>query len=309
MNACSVYDFRYSADIDGSRVSHETIVSRLKGIAKKYVFQLEKGDTGYVHYQGRMSLIKKRRKPELLSLFGGLAPNYLEPTCTREYLTGDMFYQMKLDTRIGGPWKDDDVVIYIPRQIRLIEHLRPFQQTIIERLDEWDTRTINVVYDTSGCIGKSTLVGYCRAHQLARCLPTVTDCKDMMRMVCDMPTAASYIIDMPRSMNKERLGGFYSAIEMLKDGYAYDDRYSFKEKVFDCPNIWIFTNDLPCTSYASRDRWKVWCISDDYKLVKYVPPPLVAAVCATFHKALDVIVVEPAEPAQPTRPSPFATEF
>lgn len=189
-----------------------------------------------------------------------------------------MFYQIKLDTRIEGPWKDDDVVIYIPRQVRQINVLRPFQQTIIDNLSDWDTRRINVVYDTTGCIGKSTLVGYCRAHQLARCLPTVTDCKDMMRMVCDMPTATSYIIDMPRSMNKERLGGFYSAIEMLKDGYAYDDRYSFKEKVFDSPNIWIFTNDLPNTGYASRDRWKVWCISEDYKLLEYPLPLLLTGL-------------------------------
>lgn len=269
---CYCYDFRCNAiDSDGVDISHQTIISRLKGIAKKYVFQLEEGESGYIHYQGRMSLAKKKRKPELLVLFGGDAPNYLEPTCNKEYTTGDMFYQTKVDTRVAGtePWRDDDVVTYIPKQIRQIKELRPFQKTIIERLGEWDTRAINVVYDTSGCIGKSTLVGWCRAHRLARCLPTVTDCKDMMRMVCDMPTHTSYIIDMPRCMNKERLGGFYSAVEMLKDGYAYDDRYSFKEKVFDCPNIWIFTNDLPDNSYASRDRWKLWCISEDYSLVPY----------------------------------------
>lgn len=279
MNACAVYDIRYNAnDASGNLISHEVIISRLKGIAKKFVFQLEEGDKGYLHYQGRISLIKKRRKSELLPLFRGNAPNYLEPTSMPEYLKGDMFYQIKLDTRVEGtePWRDDDVVTIITRQVREIEQLRPFQQSIIDRIDDWDTRTINVVYDTSGCIGKSTLVSYCRAHRLARCLPTVIDCKDMMRMVCDMPTARTYIIDMPRSMNKERLGGFYSAIEMLKDGYAYDDRYTFKEKVFDCPNIWIFTNDLPNTGYASRDRWKVWCISDKFELQKYQQPLLQA---------------------------------
>lgn len=68
MNACAGYDFRYSADVSGNRVSHETIISRLKGIAKKYVFQLEEGDGGYIHYQGRMSLIKKTTKIRIASI-------------------------------------------------------------------------------------------------------------------------------------------------------------------------------------------------------------------------------------------------
>ncbi len=65
---------------------------------------------------------------------------------------------------------------------------------------------------------------------------------------------------MPRSMNKDRLYGFYSAIETIKDGYCYDDRYEFKERVFDCPNVWIFTNTYPNINFLSKDRWKIWSI-------------------------------------------------
>ena len=66
------YDFRYNAD----DLTPEDIKGMLNGVAKRYVFQLEEGDTGYRHYQGRLSLIKKRRKNQVLKLFV-TPPNYL----------------------------------------------------------------------------------------------------------------------------------------------------------------------------------------------------------------------------------------
>lgn len=252
-NPCSVYDFRYSK----KEYTKDDIISFLQGIAKKYVFQLEKGDSGYLHYQGRLSLIKKRRKMEALKLFS-VKPEYFAPSVSAS--RGNEFYMTKLDTREDGPWMDTDPVIYIPRQIREMGNLRPFQKHIVDNANVWDTRTINVIYCKQGNVGKSLLVGYCRAHKIGRALPPVNDYKDLLRMVCDLPTSKMYLFDMPRSSNKDRLYQFFSAVETIKDGYAYDDRYSFKEKVFDCPNIWIFTNSLPDTSMLSIDRWKLWTV-------------------------------------------------
>jgi len=53
-----------------------------------------------------------------------------------------------------------------------------------------------------------------------------------------------------------------SGIETLKDGYAYDDRYHFKEEYFDCPQIWVFMNMVPDISMLSKDRWKLWVIKE-----------------------------------------------
>jgi len=260
---CCCYDFRWSAaDID-----HSVIVGRLKGIAKRFVFQREVGDSGYEHFQGRMSLVKKRRKHELLKLFEN-PPNYCEPTTNIEYTRGDAFYQQKLDTRVEGPWTDKDEVIYIPRQVREMPILRPFQQSIIDDVGVWDKRTINVVYCKAGNLGKSSLVSYMRAYKLGRALPPVNDYKDLLRMVCDLPTSNLYLFDMPRAMNKEKMFQFYSAIETIKDGYAYDDRYTFREKHFDCPNIWIFCNILPDLEMLSLDRWKIWNIDSAFNLGK-----------------------------------------
>ena len=84
----------------------------------------------------------------------------------------------------------------------------------------------------------------------------------------DMPTSSLYLIDMPRSMSKSGLLGLYSAIEEVKNGYAFDDRYKFTEKIFDCPNIWIFTNTLPDRNLLSYDRWKLWEISASMEFIE-----------------------------------------
>ena len=184
-----------------------------------------------------------------------------------------MFYVEKDETRVDGPWRDDDEILYIPRQIREITELRCWQLEVIQSLQKWDARTINLIFCPEGNIGKSILVGYCRAHRLARALPPVNDHKDIMRMVCDLPTSKAYLFDMPRAINKDRLYGFYAGIETMKDGYAYDDRYSFKEKVFDCPNIWIFSNTLPDESLLSPDRWRIWVVDPKtLGLEKYEEP-------------------------------------
>lgn len=234
----------------------DKLKSDLSKLCKKWCFQLEEGATGYKHYQGRVSLKAKTR-----SMFGVLEPIYWSPTsCSNR---DNEFYVTKEETRLDGPWSDRDKVIYIPRQVREIEKLKPWQQKIVDRIDEWDTRTINVVFCRDGNIGKSTLCSYLRAYELARVLPPLNDMKDIMRMVCDLPTSRCYVFDMPRCMKKEKLFGFYSGVEMLKDGYAYDDRHNFKEKVFDCPNIWIFSNMIPDRTLLSADRWKVHMISGD----------------------------------------------
>lgn len=261
---CYCWDFRWNSE----GRAHKFVLDSLKGIAKRFVFQREKGDTGYEHFQGRLSLQKKRRKNELLKLFGDDAPNYLEPTCNTEYTKGDAFYQTKVDTRVEGPWTEDDKPLYVPRQVREMQALRPFQQAIVNDINTWDKRTINIVYCEGGNKGKSCLVSYLRAYRLGRALPPVNDYKDLLRMVCDLPTSGLYLFDMPRAMNKDKMYQFYSAVETIKDGYAYDDRYNFREKSFDSPNIWIFCNVMPEPGLLSMDRWRVWDIDEEYNLVK-----------------------------------------
>lgn len=270
MKECYRWDF--TLKLEEFNKDQNLLIDNLRKKCKQYSFQLEEGASGYKHYQGRISLIKKKTKHALIKFFCEecFTTIHWSPTSNLVAKRGDDFYVTKEDTRIEGPWSDKDEELYIPRQVREMEGLRPFQQTIVDNAEVWDKRTINMIYCQEGNLGKSLLVGYCRAHRIGRALPPVNDVKDLLRMVCDLPTSRMYLFDMPRAINKDRLYQFYSAVETIKDGYAYDDRYNFREKVFDCPNIWIFANSLPDTKMLSEDRWMFWTINkDSYELEEY----------------------------------------
>jgi len=281
-NQLSIWDFRVNMD----ELTSEDIIKGLEGIAKQFTCQAEQGDSGYRHYQGRLSLIKKRRKTEkhiILKLFKTWKPNYLEPTANPTALKGDLFYVMKEDTRIGEPFTDKDrpKEVYIPRHYRHIdlEKLYPFQQTIWNTIKDdklFNSRQINLIYCKQGNKGKSTIAHLARLKANSLVIPAIiNDAKELIQTACDMCMDSglrnpnSVFIDMPRAMNKERLYGVYSAIETIKDGYLYDVRHHFKSWDIDSPHVWVFTNTMPDLSMLSQDRWNLFTIDENLCLVEY----------------------------------------
>jgi len=265
---CSVFDctlsFKYCD-------KHTNLIKAFEPWFKKYSFQLEKGDGGYIHWQIRVSLIKRRRPDEFRKAMAGAG----EPLCkgrwsvsSKNSLKGEAFYCTKADTRVDGPWKDTDPPpVFIPWQLEDITTLRPFQQQIVDdaKIEKRDKRTINFVHDVTGNNGKSMLVAWVRAHRIGRCLPAMNDYEDLLASVMDQPKAPLYIIDLPRALNQKKLGGLYAAIETIKDGYAYDKRYKFREEIFHAPNIWVIGNTIPAIDFLSQDRWKFWIINAKYE--------------------------------------------
>lgn len=265
MSQCVVWEFRCNENM----FSVEELKGLLHKLAKKWVFQLEQGSTtDYKHYQGRMSLWKIKRKNELMKLIMGTGSpvfNYLEPTTNAEYKK-EAFYCMKEDTRIEGPWKNTDEASYIPKQYREIK-LYNWQKEILEF--NFDTRHINVLICPKGNIGKSTMCRIGMLKHKAIMLPSHNDgvkliqsCHNILSGK-DLRSPHFVFVDLPRAMSKENLGGLFSAIETIKDGYVYDERNHFKEWWFDSPNIWVFTNKFPETNYLSEDRWRYWTIKND----------------------------------------------
>ena len=226
-------------------------------------------DDGYVHWQGRISLMKKKRLQELRALLYEnemhLARAHFTPTSNNTTVTGNLFYVMKLDTRIDGPWSNkDEKEIEPPRQLKIIKELYPFQQEIIDRCKfDWSPRTVECIIDPVGGKGKSILALYCSVHKIGRQIPPFNNYLDIMACIMDMPIAKSYFIDFPRSLSKKNLNEFYSGIESIKNGYCFDKRYHFKEKYFDSPTIYITMNQQPDKSLLSRDRWRLWKLENN----------------------------------------------
>lgn len=74
----------------------------------------------------------------------------------------------------------------------------------------------------------------------------------------------AFLIDIPRGFNQQMLHGMFTAIETIKDGYAYDDRYRFKDVWFDSPCVWVFMNEKPEGVKMTADRWKYWEFDGNY---------------------------------------------
>lgn len=268
-NAIYVYDVSY----DASKVEQGQLVDFFKKHCKRWTFQKEEGDSGYIHYQGRFSLGTKLRMSDCIKLWQseGLAQAHLSITSESEHKND--FYCRKEKGRLAGPWKDTDVdESKMPWDLEDIKELWPWQQIIWDSADKREKRIINVIIDETGDIGKSSVVRYLGFFKRGRKLPPVNSYKDIMRIVCDLPTSKLYMLDVPRAADIKNSSDLWAGIEELKSGYAWDDRYSFKEKYFDPPQVWVFMNKEPNLSYLSRDRWKIWMIKEQ-QLVPYEREP------------------------------------
>lgn len=256
-NPVAVWDFTLAAGDDWTEARVREFLTPDR--VKRWCFQFERGEeTGYLHFQGRVSLVTKRRSP----------PTWLVGahwSATSVSAKDEEFYVTKEDTRVAGPWTDrDPPPPFLDDDVRAVMHtLRPWQQEVLDSFPVREYRAINILVDATGGIGKSTIKDVARFRGLATVLTFMTDHKDMMRQAMDKPKVGGYIIDLPRAVPKTHLNQLFAAIESLKDGYAYDDRYKYREEYFAKPVIWVFSNVRPDATLLSQDRWRFWSVSGD----------------------------------------------
>ena len=258
----------YDLTIPHDRYTLDQVKDFMRTYCKRWCFQLESGsETGYQHYQCRISLISKKRLNNMITWMASTMTGvHVSATANPTFYAGNEFYVMKVDTRIDGPWTDrDDInVNTMPRRLRGEPTWKPWQQTVLHMCaQEPDDRVINVIVDTTGNNGKSFLTLWMMSRCMCERIPQQKDARDIMRMIMNLPKCTTYFIDLPRGTSHKDQNSTYAAIEEIKNGYCYDDRYHFKREIFEPPHIWVFTNQLPDASLLSRDRWHYWIILND----------------------------------------------
>lgn len=260
-NACVRWDLTIpQIQPDDSIMNHPDVIAFFKDHCKSWCFQLEKGDeTGYMHFQCRITLKVKNRTPWKLGLQGHWSPT--SAACRNS------MYVTKPETRVDGPWSDKDKPPReIPWQIADVHTLRSFQQRILDssKVENREKRIVNCIVCPKGDNGKTTLTLHIKFHKLGRFIPPVSNYKDFMQMLMCMvdedPNCPLYIIDMPRALPKKNQEELYAGIESLKDGIAFDTRYKYKDEVFHSPAVWVFTNSCPDIYSFTYNRWKFWKI-------------------------------------------------
>ena len=157
-----IFDFTFFQPDSETLPAVEEFVKELQPLAKKWVFQTEKTPTtDRLHYQGRMSLHKKMRQPELCrALNEGPLRGMDVSESSNNSKAFEVFYCIKHETRVAGPWDNRSWTPppYVPRQYAgLLDRLYPWQQAVLDSRNTFNGRKIDVVVDTRGCSGKATV--------------------------------------------------------------------------------------------------------------------------------------------------------
>ena len=189
----------------------------------------------------------------------------------------EIFYAMKLDSRVEGPWEDRswEDPPFIPRQFQISEEeLYPYQKAILASRDVFEKRVVNILLDIHGNMGKSTLSALGELVHRGIDLPIISDHKELIQVVCcklrdtNNRDPKLIMLDLPRALtyDDKRIGPYMMAIEQIKKGHVFDCRNHYKDWWFNSPQVWVFCNQLPNLSMLSKDRWRVYRISEAREL-------------------------------------------
>lgn len=298
---CTRFDITipyYEKDSDEPKYKDwEAVWRKLDGWSNKFCFQLEKGETGYLHWQCRINLVKKMlpttAKARLWDSLGG----HVSLTSSNVHQNPKSFnYVMKEDTRQEGPWTDElklDPEVVITSQLKefltFVEEgkMYPWQKQMLEELQKRDFRTIHHICDPYGFSGKSIFCEYLAYLKIAHEMPMFKDMQDLIAFAFSFSVKPAYVVDMPRGLDKRKLADFYSGVECLKNGFIFDKRFCGRMKRFDRPQVCTFGNTFVDVRLLSQDRWKLWQMCED----KTLKPVSVAHV-------LDIIEQEEANRAK-----------
>lgn len=245
----------------------------LRRHCKKWTYQRELGSkTGYKHYQGRVSMKVKDRQGPVASLLLAAGLSKFKISLTSGENKDNVFYVIKSDeTYVEGPWSDTDFFCTETRQVREYRLLtpRPWAVAVEALCKAWNPRSVHLVFDPAGCSGKSLLTGDLHQRQVAYGMPPMDSVEDIMSVAL-ATKAKAYIIDMPRGLTGHKLRSLYTGLESLKNGVAFDKRYTWRLEHFDAPAMVVFTNTLPDFNLLTRDRWKLWTIDHNtWELLPY----------------------------------------
>lgn len=223
---------------------------------ERYVIGEEIGKDGFQHWQTRLVLEKGRSWAQMKEIF---------KTCG--HVTPSHVRNFSYCEKAGNFYRSWEKALGKYSMLELL----PWQQQALECLTNQGPRRVTVIIDEHGNHGKTYLRKFLQANHFAEYIPPMAEWKDLMR-VCMAKPGRGYCFDLPRADTIKQKKGLWMAIESIKDGYLFDDRYTFQEKWIEPPNILVFANEEPPYELLSKDRW------DCQRIVTFGPIDTLAEV-------------------------------
>lgn len=226
--------------------------------ALRFIFQGERGEGGYYHFQIYANWKSKKRAKALAVESNEQFPGINVQPASNEGRNALKHYCMKDDSRVAGPWADH--AIYRGEGIPKYEKLSRFQQQLVDHINtEADERVIEWFVDKIGNTGKTTLAKYLMYHKLAHCFGYGRDA-DFGTVVKKQGTRRAYVWDLTRSKSSDFTGGrddLYVSLESFKNGVIWAPKHDSEMIMQAQPHVIIFANWHPDKSKLSADRWNV----------------------------------------------------
>lgn len=124
----------------------------------------------------------------------------------------------------------------------------------LQSMEDDTGRSIEIVLDEEGNHAKTAYAMLMAYEHRALYCPPFDKGRDLINFVLQARDSEWYILDMPRAF--DFTSEWACAVEQLKNGYVYDTRYSFKDKMLPRrPRVTLLVNELPdYEKYFSRDR-------------------------------------------------------
>lgn len=227
---------------------HSSLCSTCSEYCRFYIWAEELGaEDETFHLQGYIEFKQKRRP---LGLFENKTIKWIK-------CKGNKKQNVDYIHKEGGKcWIDGK----LETKLKIIDNLYEWQQDIINIIsEEPDDRTIYWIHEETGCRGKSALAKLLVYRHNAIILSGKAS--DMKNGIMKMHQESGLyppivVIDVPRCIDTS-VHLSYTGIEEIKNGCFFSPKYEGGMCIFNSPHVLVFSNDEPCYSKLSMDRWKV----------------------------------------------------
>lgn len=269
----------------------EAIVAHIENDCVDWAMSIEEGGKkGGVHLQLRIWTHKRKSLGGCKKSFPLLDGCHWSMTSSKVATIKDRRYVCKNEGHIAGPWLKSTwkkEAVRMPKDVFILEEdgLEPWMKTVETKVDlevaagldyknrDFTGRSINVIIDVRGDNKKTSFRHRMEFYKKIMWCPNSHDPDKILGFAAKFPSGA-YMLDMPRSMKKDKLWGLYQGVEHLKDGDRFEVRYSPENPgTQERPAVWVFTNECPDLKLLTKNRWNLWQVDAVTKeLVEYVPP-------------------------------------
>lgn len=232
----------------------------------KWAIQEETAESGTKHLQGLLTF----RRSRSFTFLKRTLPEVHWEVCRS--VEAAKRYCQKQETRTGKQWIKGYEIGTASQQSEVLDPLEgktlyKYQAWILNIIaGEPDPRKIYWFFSQKGALGKSCLTKHMVLKHGAILIGGTF--KDAYYAIAAMKTKPKIILfDIPRNQGNKVS---YTAMEGIKNGIFFSQKYEASMVKMNTPHIIIFANEAPQLEGLSKDRWEIYCL-DDQDDLQHIP--------------------------------------